>query len=222
MRLVQALLLACLAVTPLVAQDGNPRLVRVPEAARPAIDSLIAVAVAESLPTEPLVQKALEGSAKGVPPDRLVNGVRRGLIQLREARVIVTRAVPGQPAPEGHIAAVAAALARGLSPAIVERLLVVAPTEPPAPSLHAAADLVAHGFDPDSATDLLVEAHNKGLHGDRLLDVAAAADHELQRAGGRTQADALGKVRAMLPNVPPPPPPSQAHPVVTHHQPKGS
>jgi hypothetical protein len=218
---VHALLLTGVTVAPLVAQDGNPRLVRVPEAARPAIDSLIAVAVAESLPTEPLVQKALEGTAKGVPADRLVNGVRRGLMQLREARTIITRAVPGQPASESHVAAVAAALARGLSPAIVERLLTVAPTEPPAPALHATADLVAHGFDPDSAADLLVEAHSKGLHGDRLLDVAAAADHELQRAGGRTQADALAKVRAMLPNVPPPPPPSPAHPVTQHPQ-KGS
>jgi hypothetical protein len=177
---------------------------RVPPAALPAIDSLIAAAVAESLPTEPLVQKALEGSAKGVPTDRLVNGVRRGLLQLREARVIVGRAVPGQPPQESHVAAVSAALARGLDPAIVERLLTAAPDEAPGPALHAAADLVAHRFNPDSATDLLVEAHNKGLHGMRLLDVAVAADHELQRAGGRTHADALARVRALLPNVPAP------------------
>lgn len=206
MRQALSLLLACVAaVLPLSAQDGNHRLEgRVPEAARPAIDSIIALAVAESLPTEPLVQKALEGSAKGVPPDRLVTAVRRGLQQLRDARMIVARAVPGHPVPEGDVAAVAAALARGLSPEIIERLLTLAPNEPPVPALHAAADLVAHGFNPDSATDLLVEAHNKGLRGDRLLDVATAADHELQRAGGRTHADALAKVRALLPNVPSP------------------
>ncbi|HKC41731.1 MAG TPA: hypothetical protein VKC15_19470, partial [Gemmatimonadales bacterium] len=76
-----------LAAGPLTAQNGNPRLAgRVPPAALPAIDSIIATAVAESLPTEPLVQKALEGSAKNVPADRLVNGVRRGLLQLRAAR----------------------------------------------------------------------------------------------------------------------------------------
>jgi hypothetical protein len=201
-----ALCLSCLVWAPsLGAQHSQHKLEgRVPEAARPAIDSIIATAVAESLPTEPLVQKALEGSAKGVPPDRLVGAVRRGLSQLREARIIVARAVPGQPVPDGHVAAVAAALARGLSPAIVERLLTVAPNEPPVPALHAAADPVAHGFNPDSATDLLVEAHTKGLHGDRLLDVASAADQELQRAGGRTHADALATVRAMLPNVPSP------------------
>jgi len=190
---------------PSSASPGSSRLAgRVPPAALPAIDSLIATAVAESLPTEPLVQKALEGSAKNIPPDRLVNGVRRGLLQLRQARVIVSHAVPGQPIPEGHVAAVSAALARGLPAPIVERLIMMAPDEPPGPALHAAADLLAHRFDPDSAVDLLVDAHNKGLRGVRLLDVAVAADHELQRRGGRTPAEALAIVRAMLPNVPTP------------------
>jgi hypothetical protein len=188
----------------LVAQGGNgtTRLAgRVPPAALPAIDSLITAAAAESLPTEPLVQKALEGGAKHIPAERLVNGVRRGLLQLRQARAIVSRAVPGESPADSDVAAVAAALARGLSGPIVERLITVAPTEPPGPALHAAADLVAHHFDPDSAADLLVEAHNKGLRGVRLLDVAVAADHELQRPGGRTTSEALALVRAMLPNV---------------------
>ena len=55
-----------------------------------------------------------------------------------------------------------------------------------------------------SAADLLVEAHNKGLRGVRLLDVAVAADHELQRPGGRTPSEALAHVRSILPNVPTP------------------
>jgi len=215
-------LVLVLVAAPLAAQNGGgaaSRLAgRVPPAALPAIDSLIAAAVAESLPSEPLVQKALEGSAKGVPIDRLVNGVRRSLLQLREARVLVGRVMPDQQAPEAHVAAVSAALARGLAPAIVERLLTVAPNEPPGPVLHAAADLVAHRFNPDSAADLLVEAHNKGLHGMRLLDVAVAADHELQRAGGRTHADALARVRALLPNVPT----AEVPPAVTRRRTKGS
>ena len=207
-RLVFALALVT-TPAPLLAQsgagNGSTQLAgRVPATALPAIDTLIAMAVAESLPTEPLVQKALEGGAKNIPADRLVNAVRRGLLQLRQARAIITHAVPGQPPPEGHVAAVAAALARGLPGPIVERLLTVAPSEPPGPALHAAADLVAHHFDADSAADLLVEAHNKGLRGVRLLDVAVAADHELQRPGGRTPSQALAHVRAMLPNIPAP------------------
>ena len=218
MKLLCAVLLLA---TPLAAQDGGvsgavsaggntrtgtDRLTgRVPPAALPAIDSIIATAVAESLPTEPLIQKALEGGAKGIPADRLVGGVRRGLLQLRDARILVRQAVPEAPPPEGHVAAVAAALARGLSPTVVERLLTAAPNEPPGPALHAAADMVAHHFDPDSVAELLVEAHNQGVHGVRLYDVALAADHELQRRGGRTHSDALARVRAMLPNVPTPP-----------------
>jgi hypothetical protein len=189
----------------LAAQTPHQRLTgRVPALALPAIDSLIGQAVAESLPTEPLVQKALEGSAKNIPPERLVSGVRRGLLQLRDARAILTRALPvaKQPVPEGHVAAVAAALARGVDRAIVERLVAVAPADPPGPALHAEADLVAHRFDPDSAASLLVAARERGLRGERLLDVALAASHELQRDGGRTPGEALARVRAMLPNVP--------------------
>jgi hypothetical protein len=49
-----------------------------------------------------------------------------------------------------------------------------------------------------------VEAHTKGLRGERLLDVALAADQELQRGRGTTPSEALARVRSMLPNVPRP------------------
>jgi len=219
MRLFLSLLLAA---APLAAQGPqHARLEgRIPAPALPGVDSLIAQAVAESLPTEPLVQKALEGGAKGIPAARLVNGVRHGLVQLRDARAIVTRAAPDRVAYDGDIAAVAAALARGLDPRLVERLLAAAPAEPPGPALHAAADLVAHGFPADSAAGLLQTAQQQGLRGARLLDVAVAASHELQREGGQTTAEALARVRAMLPNVPVAPPP---HPrVVTRRSGRGS
>ena len=203
LRRATALALAIALPVSLAAQTGSTRLAgRVPATALPAIDSIIATAVAESLPTEPLIQKALEGSAKSIPSDRLVSGVRRGLLQLRAAHLIVAEALPGRPVPDGHVVAVAAALARGVPAPLVERLITVAPSEPPGPALHAAADMIAHHFDPDSAVDLLIEAHSKGLRGMRLLDVAVAAHHELERRGSRTPSEALDHVRAMLPNVP--------------------
>ena len=211
----------------LLLQSPHARLEgRVPAGALPGLDSLIEQAVAESLPTEPLVQKALEGSAKGIPVPRLVNGVRHGLVQLRDARAIVSRATPARASLDGDVAAVAAALARGLDPGLIERLLSAAPPpgpapgEPPGPVLHAAADLVAHGFPADSAAELLRAAQQQGLHGTRLLDVAVAASHELQREGGRTPVEALARVRAMLPNVPVATPP---HPrTVTRRPGRGS
>lgn len=204
----------------LLLQSPHARLEgRVPAAALPPLDSLIGQAVAESLPTEPLVQKALEGGAKGIPVPRLVNGVRHGLVQLRDARAIVSRATPARASLDGDVAAVAAALARGLDPGLIERLLS-ADSEPPGPVLHAAADLVAHRFPADSAADLLRTAQQQGLHGTRLLDVAVAASHELQREGGRTPTEALARVRAMLPNIPVATPP---HPrTVTRRAGRGS
>ena len=204
MKLLLALMFAA-APPSLAAQTPHQRLEgRVPAAALPGIDSLIQEAAAESLPTEPLVQKALEGGAKGIPVERLVNGVRHGLIQLRDARAIVSRATPDRVTLDGDVAAVAAALARGLDPRLVERLLAAAPPpgDPPGPVLHAAADLMTHGFPADSVADLLKTARQEGLRGSRLLDVAVAASHELQREGGRTPAEALARVRAMMPNVP--------------------
>ncbi len=200
MRVAPVLALV-LAASPLGAQTLDMRLAgRVPAAAVPRIDSLVAQAVAESLPTEPLVQKALEGGAKGVQGELLLSGVRRALAQLRDARAILTRTAPARAGADGDVAAVSAALGRGLPRPLVERLLASLPAEPPGPVLHAEADLLGHGFPPDAAADLLVAAERRGLRGSRLLDVAVAASHELQR--GRTPADALARVRAMLPDVP--------------------
>ena len=104
--------------------------------------------------------------------------------------------------------AVSAALVRGLPTPLVQRLVAVLPGEPTGPALHAVADMVGHGFAQDSAVDLVVAAVRQGLRGLRLLDVATAAVHELQR--GRSHAAALAAVRLRLPDVPTPPTPPPA------------
>src|SRR3989442_12941728 len=100
MRWMQVLTLALLA-TPvgLVAQSGSgvTRLPgRVPAAALPAIDSIIAAAVAHSLPTEPPVHKALEGNAKKIPVGRPGKWRRRGWLPTLPARRVPPQAHPGQ------------------------------------------------------------------------------------------------------------------------------
>src|SRR5438309_1485172 len=80
MKLWVALALAgCLAL-PLAAQSVRGRLEgRIPSAAIPAVDSLIQFAAQEGLPTEPLIQKALEGGAKHVAVSRIVAAVQLSL-----------------------------------------------------------------------------------------------------------------------------------------------
>jgi hypothetical protein len=205
--LLPALPVALLA-GPLAAQSVQDRLVgRIPVAAVPVVDSLVQVARQETLPTEPLVQKALEGGAKQVPAPRIVAAVQVSLTQLRDARDLLVRAGDRAPPQPAEVTTVAWALRRRLPTPVVERVVAALPQPPRASALHAVADLVAHRFDPDSATGLIIDAIHLGLQRERLLDVSTAAVHELQR--GHTRDEAVAIVRQELPNVPPAPKPSR-------------
>jgi hypothetical protein len=199
---------AVLLAGPLAGQSVQNRLSgRVPSAAVPVVDSLVQVARQESLPTEPLVQKALEGGAKRVPGPRIVVAVQVSLSQLRDARDLLVRAGDAPPPQSGEVTTVAWALRRGLPSPVVERVVAALPGPPRAAAMHAVADLVAHRFDPDSAADLIIAAIHEGLQRERLLDVSTAALHEVQR--GRTRAEAISLVRSQLPNVPVTPRPTR-------------
>jgi len=194
---------------PLAAQSARARLEgRVPGAAVPVLDSLVQRAVAEGLPTEPLIQKALEGGAKQVTASRIVAAVQLSLGQLRAARDLLIRAGDEPQVTPGEVTTVAWALRRGLPAPVVQRVVAALPRPPRASAMHAVADLAAHQFDPDSAADLIIAAIGQGLVRERLLDVSAAAAHELQR--GDTHAEALALVRQQLPNVPASPKPTRS------------
>ena len=202
------LLLLCLA-SPLVGQSVRARLEgRVPAASIPVIDSLIGVAVAENLPTEPLIQKAIEGGAKHVSGERIVKAVALNMEQLRQAQALLVRAGDAPPVTGIEVTAVASALKRGLSPPMVERIVAALPDQPRGSAFHALADLAAHRFNADSAADLILTAVGEGVRPLRLLDVSGAAIQEIQR--GRTHAEALAEVRARLPNVPAAPTPARS------------
>ncbi|HXQ27664.1 MAG TPA: hypothetical protein VN848_00215, partial [Gemmatimonadales bacterium] len=161
----------------------------------------------ERLPTEPLVQKAIEGGAKHVSGERIVKAVEANLVQLRTARALLAGAGDTAPAAR-EILSVVAARKRGLGDPVIARLVAALPSQPRSAALHAVADLEAHGFQADSGANLILEAVRQSMSGGRLLDVAAAAIQETQR--GHTHDEALAIVRAELPNVPTAPPPAQA------------
>jgi hypothetical protein len=213
------LLVPALLATPLAAQAVRDRLEgRVPAEAIPAVDSLVQVAAQENLPTEPLVQKALEGGAKQVVAQRVVAAVQVSLTQLRDAHDLLVRAGDLPPVTPGEVTTVAWALRRGLPAAVVGRIVGALPRPPRAAAVHAVADLVVHRFDPDSGADLIIDAIHQGVHEARLLDVSTAAIQELQR--GRSHAEALALVRQELPNVPAAPKPPRAA-VVRARRPPG-
>lgn len=203
-----SLLLLCLASS-LVAQAVRARLEgRVPAASIPSVDSLVGVAAAEGLPTEPLIQKAIEGGAKHVTGERIVKAVALNIEQLRQAKALLVRAGDAPPVTAVEVTAVASALKRGLAAPLVERIVAALPDQSRSSAFHALADLVAHRFNADSAADLILAAVREGVRGLRLLDVSGAAIQELQR--GRTHEEALARVRARLPNVPAAPTPARS------------
>src|SRR5256886_11542460 len=71
------LLVAATLVALQAAQGPDPRLERLDSISRPIVTALVDSAHAVALPTEPLVQRALEGATKRATADRIVAAARR-------------------------------------------------------------------------------------------------------------------------------------------------
>src|SRR5213592_5194640 len=65
---------------------------RVPPQIASLVEDLGTAAAAHGLPIDPLIQKAIEGSAKGVPPDRVAIAVRWVAMQLDTAAAALREA----------------------------------------------------------------------------------------------------------------------------------
>ena len=148
MTRIDVLAIAVMAtlVSPLGAQTGDPRLARLDPAVRSVVAALVDSARAAALPTEPLVQRALEGTSKHAAGDRVVAAVRRLARDLGTARSALGPAATG---PE--IDAGAAALYAGARPADLTALRARRPRQSLVVPLGVLADLVATGVPADTA-----------------------------------------------------------------------
>lgn len=122
MKATGALLLAVIVAAPLRAQHGTAQRLRnaAPDVVR-AVDSALVLAASRGLPGEPLVQKAIEGTAKGAPPERVTAAVRALLDRLGASAGALRTGGVVQPDP-GAIEAGAFALSAGLDSAAVAAL----------------------------------------------------------------------------------------------------
>ena len=125
-------------------QDVASRLTgHVPAAVVSAVQALADSAAARGLPVSPLVNKALEGAIKGMPPERIVMAARSVFSQLGVAAGAVRGA--GVTAPDA-IEAGAFALAAGLDSGGVAAVARSADrTHPAATALQVVGTLVALG-----------------------------------------------------------------------------
>ena len=142
--LVMGLLLVGAQVGAATAQDTRLA-ARVPAAARQPLDALLADARAEGLPTEPLVDRALEGVAKRAGPELIVQAVTRLRNELR-----VSRDALGAAASAAELVAGASALRAGATRADLARLRELRPQHPLTIPAGVLADLVAAGVPADT------------------------------------------------------------------------
>ena len=80
------LVVVTLAAATAMAQQVDSRLERLDSITRPIVAALVDSARAAALPTEPLVQRALEGAPKRASAERIVAAVRRLALDLGHAR----------------------------------------------------------------------------------------------------------------------------------------
>ena len=178
------------------AQDVQASLDRrvSPEVQR-AVRGIAADAAAHGLPVDPLVQKAIEGGAKGVPGDRVIAAVRALAGRLAEAKEAVSEA--GVAAPSGDVVEGGAdALNAGLSKSQVGELVRVSqPPQDPGLTLRVAATLAALGVPATQALQLVQEMISAGRSPSDLLGLPGQVQAGVARGATPAQA-AAGLARA--------------------------
>lgn len=163
-----------------------------PEAAR-ELERTVSAARARGLPTEPLVSKALEGAAKGVPAERILAVVRLRAEQLGRAQALLQ----GRAASPADVTAVADALQRGVPESTVKALVSGArPDEPVALAAHTLADLLEAGVPVQAALEVLTAWRSRGANPAELHELPAAVARLVRQ--GTLPAQAAAAVAAAV------------------------
>jgi len=174
---IAATLLALLIPASLGAQDR--RLTdRLDPPTAAAVQRVVDSAERAGLPTEPLVQKALEGSTLGAPGDRIEAAVIALHGQLGRAREAL-----GGEAGEAELTAAAGALRAGLPPSALRRLQALRSGRPLVVPIAVLTDLVAEGVPPDDATQSVLALAREGRPDDEF--VALRREVQTRRRGAQ-------------------------------------
>ena len=184
-------------------QDVRSRLgARVPADVAVAVESAAARAAAQGLPVEPLIQKALEGAAKGVPAERVIAAV--GVLLTRLAAASGALREGGVSAPDADaIEAGAFALTAGLSDGEVRDLARASvPPYNPAATLRIAGTLAALGVPSAQAAELVVANIRAGRSSAELASLPGSVQGQIARGATPAQA-AAGLTRAAAAARPP-------------------
>jgi hypothetical protein len=175
---VRWLALSTLLALPATARAQDERLTeRLDVSTAAQVQQVVDSAEAAGLPSEPLVQKALEGATLGASDDRIVTAVQSLHGQLRRARQAL-----GENASDAELTAAAGALRAGLAPSALRRLQSLRPDQPLVVPIAVLTDLVAEGVPPAEATRSVLDLARDGRPDDEF--VALRRQVQQRGAGG--------------------------------------
>jgi hypothetical protein len=175
---LRRLALSALLALPATAQAQDDRLTeRLDVATAARVQQVVDSATAAGLPSEPLVQKALEGATLGASDERIVAAVESLHGQLRRARQAM-----GGSASDAELTAAAGALRAGLEPSALGRLQSLRPDQPLVVPIAVLTDLVAEGVPPAEATRSVLDLAREGRPDDEF--VALRRQVQQRGAGG--------------------------------------
>ncbi|HEX7089504.1 MAG TPA: hypothetical protein VF192_05170 [Longimicrobiales bacterium] len=179
------------------AAGQEPRLeTRLDPATYRGVVAVIEQARARGLPTEPLVDKALEGVAKRAPGERIIGAVAR----LSE-RLGAARAALGPNASLAEVQAGAEALAVGVPEEALRELRATAPDASLAVPLGVLTQLVSRGIAVSRATETVLELLRRGARPPQLIALGQAVQEDI--AQGMAPATALDvRLRGVLGALP--------------------
>lgn len=191
---IPALLLLVLA-GPTSAADAqetaqrDPRITaRFTGAHRDRLQAVLDSARAADIPTEPLVQRALEGASRRLPPERVVAAVSGLAGRLRAARTAL-----GTGATEADLLAAASALHAGIEPAMLERFARSRGAAGVALPLIVLVDIVERGVPQDTAERVILSLSDPRVAD---TDFQALRQSILQDIGSGAPAGVAATARA--------------------------
>ncbi|MBA3344435.1 MAG: hypothetical protein H0T44_03900 [Gemmatimonadales bacterium] len=170
------LTIVLLAVPALLRAQDRRLTDRLDPATAAGVHRLIDSAKTAGLPTEPLVQKALEGSTLGADSERIQMAVASLLGQLGRAREAL-----GGDANEAELTTAAGALRAGLPPEALRRLQSLRSGRPLVVPIAVLTDLVAEGVPAEQATQSVLQLAREGGSDDEF--VALRRRTQLERRG---------------------------------------
>jgi hypothetical protein len=181
-----ALLTFVLMCAPAALRAQDARLdARLDARTRDAVVAVIDSAHADGIPSEPLVQKALEGASKHADGARIVTAVRQLAGELGDARAAL-----GPSSTDAEVIAGASALHAGIAPAALARMRASRSHGSLTVALAVLTDLIARGVPGDTATTVISALTDAGAQDAELLRFQQGVERDI--AQGATPAAAVG------------------------------